>query len=117
MKMKLALVLTGVALAACLPLVIDKTATHIDETDRQAVFSKAAAYDADTDRLYRDKAIPDTIYLARKAKGRPRRNQIRKGKFLPRLHPAPSPVTIFRNKYYHSGVVLRLSLLPWVIPH
>ena len=66
MNMKLALAFTGVALAACLPLVIDKTATHIDETDRQAVFSKAAAYDADTDSLYRDKAIPDTIYLVRK---------------------------------------------------
>lgn len=66
MNMKLALAFTGVALAACLPLVIDKTATYIDETDRQSVFAKAAAYNTDTDSLYRDKAIPDTIYLVRK---------------------------------------------------
>ena len=66
MNMKLALALTGVALAACLPLVIDKTATYLDETDRQSVFTKAGAYNADTDSLYRDKAIPDTIYLVRK---------------------------------------------------
>jgi hypothetical protein len=66
MNMKLALAFTGVALAACLPLVIDKTATYLDETDRQAVFAKANAYNTDTDSLYRDKAIPDTIYLVRK---------------------------------------------------
>jgi len=66
MNMKLALALAGVALAACLPLVIDKTATYIDETDRRAVFAKAGAYNADTDSLYRDKAIPDTVYLVRK---------------------------------------------------
>jgi len=66
MNMKLALALTGVALAACLPLVIDKVATHIDETDRQAVFAKAGAYNEETDSLYHAKAIPDTIYLVRK---------------------------------------------------
>ena len=66
MNMKLALAFTGVALAACLPLVIDKTATYLDESDRQAVFAKAGAYNTDTDSLYRDKAIPDTIYLVRK---------------------------------------------------
>ena len=66
MNTKLALAFAGVALAACLPLVINKTATYIDEADRQSVFTKAGAYNADTDSLYSDKAIPDTIYLVRK---------------------------------------------------